>query len=34
MRRFQIASPSIIGIRMVQSSLRMIEEAPPRKRPT
>lgn len=27
MRRFQIASPSIIGIRMVQSSLRMIEEA-------
>ena len=26
MRRFQIASPSIIGIRMVQSSLRMIEE--------
>ena len=27
MRRFQIASPSIIGIRMVQASLRMIEEA-------
>jgi len=27
MRRFQIASPSIIGIRMVQSSLRMIEAA-------
>jgi kynureninase len=27
MRRFQIASPSIIGIRMVQASLNMIEEA-------
>lgn len=27
MRRFQIASPSIVGIRMVQSSLRMIGEA-------
>ncbi len=27
MRRFQIASPSIIGIRMVQSSLAMIEQA-------
>ena len=26
MRRFQIASPSIVGIRMVQASLNMIEE--------
>jgi len=27
MRRFQIASPSIIGIRMVQTAFKMIEEA-------